>query len=168
MTKKKIIFAIAISGLLGAAAYTQAFARPNAAPAQACLSRKIAADGRQPSSPLQSFMSGPGVLGWFMFANANTVRYSIADRDICVNNRFIITAVQPAKPKKPGLSYPQSCNYDTLVRYAQRCGLTIVQGGNHAIVKRADGTTVTTIPRSVKANGTCRSIINALVNECGQ
>jgi hypothetical protein len=169
MNKNKIIFAIVISGLLGTAAHTRAFARPNTpARAQDCLTHRIAMDGQRPSSPIQSFTSGPGILGWFMLANANTLKYSISDRDVCVNNRFIITQLHPSKPNKPGLSYPQSCNYDTLVRYAQRCGLTIVQGGNHAIVKRADGTTVTVIPRSLKANNTCRSIINALVNECGR
>lgn len=64
-----------------------------------------------------------------------------------------------------GLSYPGDCDRKTLIRYAENCGLTIKEGGKHTKVYNGSRL-VTTIPRTVKPNGTCRSIIRDLLNEC--
>ena len=62
------------------------------------------------------------------------------------------------------LNYPSDCNTRTLIRAAERCGLTVT-ASKHWMVR--DGPRfLTTIPRSVKSNYTCKSIIDALNSRC--
>ena len=63
------------------------------------------------------------------------------------------------------LSYPGDCTNAKLERAAKKNGCSLSAGGNHWKVMKG-GNMITTIPYSVKANGTCRSIITILNNQC--
>ena len=63
------------------------------------------------------------------------------------------------------LKFPSDCKSDTLRSFAKKCGLDVQPGGSHWKVYDGEKL-VTVIPHSVKQNGTCKSIINALNNRC--
>ncbi|WP_052731169.1 eCIS core domain-containing protein [Spirosoma radiotolerans] len=66
---------------------------------------------------------------------------------------------------KGKLSYPSDCKRNTLINAANKGGCSTKEGGSHTIVYKNDQQ-ITTIPRSIKENGTCRSIIKALNDNC--
>jgi hypothetical protein len=63
------------------------------------------------------------------------------------------------------LSYPDDCDSKTLRKEAQKSGCTIEAGGSHWKVYKDDNL-ITTIPHTVKENGTCRAIIKAINTNC--
>ncbi|XP_031551071.1 uncharacterized protein LOC116288423 [Actinia tenebrosa] len=74
-------------------------------------------------------------------------------------------AIESIEKRKKKLKFPGDCNSSKLQNFAKRCGLYVVSGGNHILVY--DGSRlITTIPHSVKENGTCRNIINILNGRC--
>lgn len=131
--------------------------------ARDCIKTKIQADGRTPSSPISLTPVG-GILGWSMLANEDSFKYFVLDKNIC--NASLPTVQRYPMAAGAGLRFPGSCKRKTLLDYARRCGLTVDAGGSHYLIRRADGSIVTVIPRTVKSNGTCREIINALVAQC--
>ena len=63
------------------------------------------------------------------------------------------------------LIYPGDCKNSTLEKAAKKNGCSLVDGGKHWKVMK-DAKMITTIPYSVKDNGTCREIIKVLNSEC--
>jgi hypothetical protein len=63
------------------------------------------------------------------------------------------------------LSYPGDCKNSTLERAAKKNGCSLVPGGSHNKVLKS-GNVITLIPFSVKANNTCRAIIQVLNSQC--
>lgn len=77
------------------------------------------------------------------------------------------TVVSKSREKRAlkKLKFPGDCNSAKLQNFARKCGLCILPGGSH--IKVCDGDKqLTVIPHSVKANGTCRNIINILNGRC--
>lgn len=75
------------------------------------------------------------------------------------------TAADDVTAQKSKLSYPADCKRGTLMGAASKGGCSTREGGSHTVVYKNDKQ-VTTIPRSIKENGTCRSIIKALNENC--
>jgi hypothetical protein len=67
---------------------------------------------------------------------------------------------------RTSLKYPGDCSSSKLRSFAKSCGITCKAGGSHYICVDSNGKSLTTIPHSVKQNGTCRSIIKALNSRC--
>jgi hypothetical protein len=63
------------------------------------------------------------------------------------------------------LKYPGDCDSKTLRRAAEKGSCKVESGGEHLRVFK-NGKLITTIPHSVKENGTCRSIIKAINSNC--
>jgi hypothetical protein len=63
------------------------------------------------------------------------------------------------------LTYPKDCKASTLRSAASKNGCTVENGAKHHKVMK-DGNQVTLIPNTVKQNGTCRSIIKAINENC--
>jgi hypothetical protein len=73
-----------------------------------------------------------------------------------------------AAPAAHALTYPGDCNSATLRSAASKNGCAVNAGNKkqkHLTVTK-DGKFITSIPHSVKANGTCRSIIKAINDNC--
>jgi hypothetical protein len=51
------------------------------------------------------------------------------------------------------------------MKAAKNGGCTVEMGAKHHKIKK-DGSVVTLLPNSLKANGTCRNIINAVNSKC--
>ena len=86
------------------------------------------------------------------------------DEDIPEDEELYDTKILNKRRLKQ-LKFPGDCKAKTLEGFAKKCGLTVKEGGSHKVVK--DGKkSVTTIPRTVKENGTCKSIIKALNSHC--
>ena len=86
------------------------------------------------------------------------------DEDIPEDEELYDTKILNKRRLKE-LKFPGDCKAKTLVGFAKKCGLTVEAGGKHWVVK--DGKEfVTTIPHSVKPNGTCKSIIKTLNGRC--
>jgi hypothetical protein len=72
-----------------------------------------------------------------------------------------------AEAQKDKLRFPGDCKRNTLINAANKDGCSTREGGSHTVVSK-NGNQITTIPRDVKENNTCRSIIKILNQECLQ
>jgi len=63
------------------------------------------------------------------------------------------------------LKYPGDCKASKIIKAAKKGGCTVEMGAKHHKIKKG-GSVVTLLPNTVKPNGTCRSIINAVNSQC--
>lgn len=74
--------------------------------------------------------------------------------------------VQPAEVEaQADLRYPGDCDSKKLRKAAEKGRCRVETGGEHFRVFKGS-TLITTIPHTVKENGTCRAIIKAINDNC--